>query len=69
MGAGLCGLDSVGPDGALLKYDTYVIPTMLYRLEALVLDTKDINKNLRCIQHLPQATAIPADNNLNEFGM
>ena len=38
----LCGLEGVGPEVALLEYDTYIIRTMLYGLEALVLD-EDIN--------------------------
>ena len=67
MGAGLCGLNGVGPEVALLQYKTYVLPTLLYGLEAIVLGKTEMElleayhrKNLRYIQHLPQSTAIPA---------
>ena len=67
MGAGLHGLNGVGPEVAIVQYNTYVLPTLLYGLEALHLIYKDIEElskfhrmNLRCIQHLPRSTAIPA---------
>ena len=66
-GAGLVGLVGVGPEVATVEYTTYVIPTLLYGLEALTLERKEIDKlelyhrkNLRYIQHLPQSTATPA---------
>ena len=37
MGAGLCGLNGSGVEVALMLYSTYIIPVMLYGLEALVL--------------------------------
>ena len=67
MGSGLHGLNGVSPEVAMVQYDTYVIPTLLYGLEALHLSDKDLEelskfhrKNIRCIQHLPKSTAIPA---------
>ena len=64
MGAGLHGLNGAGPLVALMMHITYVIPTLLYGLEALVLSAEEIKplelfhrKNLRLIQHLPQSTA------------
>ena len=67
MGAGLHGLNGVGPEVAIMQYNIYVLPTLLYGLEALHLTDKDIEElskfhrtNLRCIQHLPRSTAIPA---------
>ena len=66
-GAGLVGYIGVGPEVALVEYSTYIIPTLLYGLEALVLSSKEVaklelyhRKNLRYIQHLPQSTATPA---------
>jgi hypothetical protein len=67
MGAGLCGLNSAGPEVATLQYTTYVLPTLLYGLEAIILGKRELvtleayhRKNLRYIQHLPQSTATPA---------
>ena len=67
MGAGLHGLNGVGPDVALEEYRTYVMPILTYGLEALVLERNELEalnthlrKNLRYIQHLPQSTAVPA---------
>lgn len=67
MGAGLYGLNGVGAEIAVLQYNIYVIPTMLYALEALVLSDTEMGrmsnyhrKNLRAIQHFPKSTAIPA---------
>jgi hypothetical protein len=67
MGAGLHGLNGVGPEVAIEQYNTYVLPTLLYGLEALHLSDRDVEElskfhrsNLRCIQHLPKSTAIPA---------
>ena len=64
MGAGLHGLNGTGPMVALLQYQTYVLPALLYGLEVLVLrdsETEQLElyhrKNLRLIQHLPQSTA------------
>ena len=64
MGAGLHGLNGTGPMVAMIQYNTYVVPTLLYGLEALVLRTDEIQpldkfhrKCLRYIQHRPQSTA------------
>ena len=61
---GLHGLNGTGPMVAMIQYNTYVGPTLLYGLEALVLRTDEIQpldkfhrKCLRYIQHLPQSTA------------
>ena len=61
---GLCG---AGPEIALAQYKQYVLPTLLYGLEAIVLEENNLNKlelyhrrNLRFIQHLPKSTATPA---------
>jgi hypothetical protein len=66
-GAGLHGLNGAGPQITMDEYKTYIIPTLIYGLEALVLDRKDLDtleayhrKNLRYLQHLPQSTAVPA---------
>ena len=42
MGAGMHGLNGTGPAVAMIQYTTYVLPTLLYGLEALVLDADDI---------------------------
>ena len=67
MGAGLHGLNGVGPEVAMVQYNTYVLPTLLYGLEALILNHSEVEelskfhrKNIRCLQHLPKSTAIPA---------
>jgi hypothetical protein len=67
MGAGMHGLNGVGPDVSLTQYKTYILPILLYGLEALVLSAKESEilelfhrKCLRYIQHLPPSTAIPA---------
>ena len=67
MGAGFYGLNGVGPEIAAIQYETYVIPTLLYGLEALILDSNDIadlekyhRACLRQIQHLPKSTASAA---------
>ena len=64
MGAGLHGLNGVGPEVALMQYKIYVIPILLYGLESLVLNPKEIETLeiyhrtcLRYIQHLPKSTA------------
>ena len=66
MGTGLHCLNGAGPEVALLQYETYVLPTLMYGLEALCLSTSEVSKlstfhctNLRFIQHLPKSTAIP----------
>ena len=67
MGAGLHGLNGIGPEVAMVQYDTYVIPTLLYGLEALHLSDKDLEelskfhrKNICCIQHLPKEHCHPS---------
>lgn len=67
MGAGLCGLNGCGPEAAIRLYTTYVLPVLLYGLEALVLQDKELSilehfhrRNLRHILHLPASTASPA---------
>ena len=67
LGAGLCGLNGTGPEVGIFLYSTYIIPILLYGLEALVLREKEIQilesyhrRNLRHILHLPQSTATPA---------
>jgi hypothetical protein len=64
MGAGLHGLNGVGPEVAFLQYKVYVIPILLYGLESLVLSPKELETLeiyhrtcLRYIQHLPISTA------------
>jgi hypothetical protein len=64
MGAGLHGLNGVGPEVAIIQYKVYIIPILLYGLEALVLNSKELEilelyhrTNLRYIQHLPVSTA------------
>ena len=67
MGAGLCGLNGSGAEVSIMLYTTYVVPTLLYGLEALVLSEKETERlemfhrrNLRHILHLPTSTASPA---------
>ena len=43
-GVGLVGYIGVGSDVAIIEYNTYVIPTLLYGLKALVLDRKEVEK-------------------------
>jgi hypothetical protein len=44
MGVGLHGLNGVGPEVAIEQYKTYVLPTLLFGLEALHLTDKDTEK-------------------------
>ena len=64
MGAGFHGYNGVGPEVASIQYTTYIVPTLLYGLEALVLEDKELQilecyhrRTLRQIQHLPKSTA------------
>ena len=67
MGAGLHGLNGVGPEVAKKLWSTYVMPRLMYGLEALVLSPKEVTTledyylvSLRAVQVLPKATARPA---------
>ena len=67
MGAGFHGLNGVGAEVAKVQYNTYVIPTLLYGLEALIVSDNELEtlakfhrKALRQLQHLPTSTGIPA---------
>ena len=67
MGAGLHGLNGVGPKVSLQMISIYIVPILTYGLEALILKDQDyeaLEKHyrslLRNIQHLPENTAIPA---------
>jgi len=67
LGAGFVGLNGVGPEISILAYKTYIIPILLYGLESLVLEDKDIKELskfhkmvLRRFLHFPESTAIPA---------
>jgi hypothetical protein len=67
MGAGFHGLNGISPEVSMHLLQVYVMPTILYGLEALKLSDSDIvrlEKNLqsylRQIQHLPTSTARPA---------
>ena len=64
MNAGFHSLNGAGPQVSLLQYNTYVVPTMLYGLEALVLSESEVEvvdafhrKSLRYMLHLPPSTA------------
>ena len=64
MGAGLYGYNGINPTVSKHLIDMYILPILIYGLEALTLTPKDIEplekfyKNtLRMIQHLPQSTA------------
>ena len=66
-GTGLYGLNGAGPESALLQIDTYIMPILLYGLEALVLNEDEVaqldafhRKTLRYTQHFPQSTATAA---------
>ena len=67
MGAGLHELTGVGPEVGRHIYSIYVVPKLIYGLEALILSKPDLNNlemfhrnSLRHIQHLPKSTAVPA---------
>ena len=67
MGAGLHGTNGLPPALCLRVYHTYVLPRMLYGLEALPLKPAHIQilekthrKFLRCFQSLPPNVAIPS---------
>ena len=67
LGAGLCGLNGSGPEVGITIYTTYVLPQLLYGLEALVLNENEIKilehyhrRNLRHLLHLPVSTSSTA---------
>ena len=66
-GVGLYSSNGVGPRVSLQMIKTYIIPTLTYGLEALILKDSDYQPLetyyktlLRQIQHLPENTATPA---------
>ena len=66
LGAGYYGVNGVGPCVASFQYKAYVVPTLLYGVEAIVPNTDDLKrldqahkKSLRRMQGLPDSTAIP----------
>jgi hypothetical protein len=66
-GAGLHGLNGVGPKVSTHMLNVYILPILTYGLEALTLDSKHYHllecfyRNiLRRLQHLPESTATPA---------
>ena len=67
LNAGYRGYNGAGPQVTVMQYTTCIMSTLLYGLDALVLSKDEIKllsdfhrQNLRCIQHLPKATAIAA---------
>lgn len=67
MGAGMHGLNGVGPEISVTLISVYVLPVVMYGLDTMRLtqpDYKELNKLhrelLRRLQHLPISTAIPA---------
>lgn len=67
LGAGLHGLNGVGPEVGKHLWTIYVQPRLLYGLECITLTQRDINEienyfrsTIRTIQHLPKSTAISA---------
>ena len=64
LGAGMSGYYGSRPYIARELYKTYVLPVLLYGLEAFFLNDDEVRAlkvyhrdNLRCIQHLPKSTA------------
>ena len=45
LSAGFRGLSGTGPEVAKLEYTTFILPTLTYGLEALVMEPKEIKKN------------------------
>jgi hypothetical protein len=67
MGAGLHGLNGLNPAVSNKLLDTYIVPWLLYGLEAMSITEVDVQKletayrtMLRQIQHMPKNTATPA---------
>ena len=64
MGAGFHGLNGAGTKAVIKQYKVYILPILLYGLEALILRDNEIaclekyhRQVLRQIQHLPPSTA------------
>ena len=64
LGAGMSGYNGSRPYIARELYKTYVLPVLLFGLEAFFLNDNEVRAlevyhrdNLRCIQHLPKSTA------------
>ena len=55
MGAGVHGLNGVGPQVAMMQYNTYVVPTMLYGLEVLILTPSEIASRQPTAHHTPSS--------------
>ena len=67
MGAGLHGTNGLPPNACLKLYTTYVLPRLMFGLEALVITKAQTQKletfhrrTLRCIQRLPECVATAA---------
>ena len=67
IGTGLHGTNGLDPVTSYKIYKTYVLPRLIYGLEVLSLNKADVSqlekfhrKTLRCIQSLPQRTAVSA---------
>ena len=65
--AGYYGLKGTGPEPSTIKYKSMVLSILLYGAEALVLSDKELGalssyhrQTLRCLQHFPKSTAVPA---------
>ena len=52
MGAGMYGLNGAGPEVSLLDYKKYVLPILLYGLEALVLSSKETDSLKSSIENV-----------------
>ena len=67
MGAGFYGLNGISPEVSIHIINIYILPAIMFGLDTLRLTRTDYGelanyhrKLLRCIQHLPKATAGPA---------
>ena len=67
LGAGLSGIENVGPEVAIRGFTIYILPILLHGLEALVLTKTEVNdlalfqrEMLRRFMKLPDSTAVPA---------
>ena len=67
LGAGLSGIENIGPEVAIRGFNIYILPILLHGLETLMLTKSEMNElelfqreMLRRFMKLPESTAIPA---------
>ena len=76
MGMGMHDLNGLSPKVSVSTISTYILPTVMYGLDAMELSTADyrelhtFQRKLLCqVQHLPKATAVPGMAGFGQGGL